>query len=371
MIKILFFIETLAGGGAEKVLRDLVNHLDQSKFEITVQTVWPCDASKHLMPGIRYKAMYASESKVNHLRYRAEAESGLAYRLHIKDDYDIECAYLEMGSTKIMSGSTNTRAKKLAWVHCDLEKATEDTNAFIQKATSWYEKFDQIVCVSEGVKNSFDELFRHQFSSVVLYNVIDDEMIHEKSKQVPVDFQGINCPIVVAVGRLSKPKNYYRLLKAHERILRNGIEHCLWIIGEGPERLGLEQYLRDHGLEETVFLPGFRDNPYAYMNHADILACSSSYEGFSTFITEGTILGKPIITTDCFGMREILGDSEYGLITQNDDDAFMEGLQRMLVDAELRNYYEHQAIHRGEAFSATELAKKTEQFFAALLGVSN
>ena len=56
MIKILFFIENLSEGGAEKVLRDLVNHMDQEKFDITVQTVWPCDASKYLAPGIHYKS---------------------------------------------------------------------------------------------------------------------------------------------------------------------------------------------------------------------------------------------------------------------------------------------------------------------------
>ena len=118
MIKILFFIETLRSGGAEKVMIDLVNHMDQAKFDITVQTVWPCDAKKYLAPGIRYKSMYSAENKANHLRYRAEAESGLAYRLHIKDDYDIECAYIEMGPTKVLSASTNKKAKKLARVHC-------------------------------------------------------------------------------------------------------------------------------------------------------------------------------------------------------------------------------------------------------------
>ena len=73
MIKILFFIETLKEGGAEKVLCNLVNNMDQSKFAITVQTVWPCDNSKYLAPGIQYKSMYSSMSRANQIRYRAEA----------------------------------------------------------------------------------------------------------------------------------------------------------------------------------------------------------------------------------------------------------------------------------------------------------
>ena len=113
MIKILFFTETLSAGGAEKVLCDLVDHMDQKQFDITVQTVWPSDPAKYLVPGIRYRAMYPSKGKINILRYRIEAETGLSYRLHIKDDYDIECAYLESGPTKVMSASTNRKAKSL------------------------------------------------------------------------------------------------------------------------------------------------------------------------------------------------------------------------------------------------------------------
>ena len=111
MIKILFFIEELRGGGAEKVLCNLVNAMDQSKFEITVQTLWKADAEKYLRPGIRYRYCYDTRSKVNSWRSRGEIALGLCYRLHIKDDYDIEIAYLECGATKIMAASTNSRAK--------------------------------------------------------------------------------------------------------------------------------------------------------------------------------------------------------------------------------------------------------------------
>ena len=116
MIRILFFIEELRAGGAEKVLCNLVNSMDQSRFDITVQTLWPCDAAAYLKPGIRYRSCYPSNNAACHLLSRAEAALGLTYTLHIKGDYDIEVAYLECGPTKIMAGSTNRNAKKLAWV---------------------------------------------------------------------------------------------------------------------------------------------------------------------------------------------------------------------------------------------------------------
>lgn len=367
MIRILFFIENLTEGGAEKVLRNLVNNMDQTKFDVTVQTVWPCDFEKYLVKGIKYKAMYSARNTVNQYRYRIEAESGLAYRLHVKDDYDIECAYLEAGATKIMAASTNKKAKKLAWVHCDLKKATGDPEAFAEKTKPYYAKFGKVICVSENVRDSFVELFGDTVPAEVLYNTIDDEEIRGKSeKALPEDIQKRRFT-VLTVGRLSAPKKYLRMLKAHKRLLDEGIGHDLWIAGEGPERAELEKYITDNGLEDSTKLLGFRDNPYCFMSEAELLACSSDYEGFSTFVTEGVILGKPIVTTDCGGMREILGDSEFGLITELSDDGLYEGLKQMLTDAPLREKYAEKAAERGKEFSAAQLTKKTEAYFEELI----
>ncbi len=366
MIKILFFIESLSGGGAEKVLCELVNHMDQTRFEITVQTVWPCDAPRYLAPGIRYRSMYSSESKANRLRYRAEAETGLAYKLHIKDDYDIECAYLEMGPTKVMAASTNQRAKKLAWVHCDFANAVADPQDYVKKTAPWYAKYDEIICVSQKVKVSFDALFHHRFRSSVLYNVIDNASIREKSLLSLPAWGKKRRLTLLSVGRLSAPKNFLRLLTAHKRLLEEGLEHDLWILGDGPERPMLERFVAESGLQDSVRIPGFVENPYPLMREADLLLCSSVYEGYSTFMTEAVILGKPIVTTDVSGMRELLGDSEYGLITENDDEAFYRGVRKMVIDASLRARYAEKAAARGTAFSAGKLAEATEDWLERL-----
>ena len=108
--KILFYIDTLIGGGAEKVLRTLVNSMDQTKFDITVQTTFQEKAEDFLCDGITYKYCYKKKNTVTNMLFRIEAALGLVYPLHIKDDYDIEVAYLECGSTKIISNSTNKKA---------------------------------------------------------------------------------------------------------------------------------------------------------------------------------------------------------------------------------------------------------------------
>lgn len=362
VIRIIFFIESLSGGGAEKVLRNLVNAMDQSKFDITVQTLYREDAESCLAPGVHYKYCYPAKSCTNELRMRAEAAAGLTYPLHIKGDYDIEVAYLECGATKIIAGSTNKNALKLAWVHCDLQNRIGDSAAFAAATKKYYAKYDYAVCVSENVRQSFEKLYGSTVHTAVVYNTVDDaEILSKAAEPLPNDVFKRKLTIA-AVGRLSAPKNFIRALAAHRRLLDEGVDHDLWIIGEGEERPMLENYIHENNLEESVKLLGFRENPYCLMNAADLLACSSVYEGFSTFVTEGLILGKPIVTTDVSGMRELLGDSEYGLVTANDDEAFYEGVRRMLTEQGLMQAYAKRAKQRGKDFSGVKLARDTEKF---------
>ena len=366
-IKILFFIENLSGGGAEKVLCNLVNSMDQSRFEITVQTLWKADSEQLLRPGIHYRYCYADRDKANVLRSRYEAALGLTYRLYIKDDYDIECAYLEYGPTKVIAGSNNKKAVKLAWIHCDLQTKTKELERFAAKAEKWYRKYDKIICVSKTVKKSFDYIFRNRFSSVVLQNYINVQDILRRSEEIIEPAKPSDRPLLLAVGTLYPPKNYPRLLRTSKRLKEEGVKHELWIVGGGIQRKMLETYVFENDLSDCVRFFGFQKNPYPYFRLADLLVCSSNYEGFSTVVTEGLILGKPVVTTDCAGMDELLGDSEYGIITQNNDDAFYEGVKRFITDRQCRAHYTQQAILRGSILSNEISVEQTERFLEQCL----
>lgn len=365
MIRILFFIESLVGGGAEKVLRNLVNAMDQTKFSITVQTLYPEAAARELAPGIRYRYCYPAATRLNGARMRAEAAAGLAYPLHIRDEYDIEVAYLECGSTKIMAGSTSGTARKLAWVHCDLAQKAADPAAFARETAKYYAKFDQVVCVSEDVRRSFVQMYGPKPEAVTVYNCYDDAQILDKAELPLPDGAAVRRRTCLAIGRLTSQKGFDRLLRVHARLLAEGLQYDLWILGEGAERAALEQYIAAHGLASSVHLWGFQDNPYPFFRSADMLVCSSRYEGFSTAVIEAAILGKPTVTTDCAGMREILGDSEYGLITENSEDGLYAGMKRMLTEPGLLEAYAEKARARGRDFRQEALVRATEQFLAA------
>lgn len=369
MIKILFFIDSIAGGGAEKVLRNLVNNMDQDKFDITVQTIDHAPAEKYLRKEVRYKSINRFRNPLLKKMYqywiRLCAELKILYPLYIKDDYDIEVAYLECGPTKIIASSTNKKAVKIAWVHCDLEKKEGFTDS-IEKSKKYYEKYDKIVCVSENVKQSFERLFGQDPEPVVLYNVNDEKEILEKAER-PVPFQRKGTgELLVAAGRLTRQKGFDRLIEACRLLRDRGYSFELWILGEGPERGSLEELIQRYRLDDRISLCGFVENPYPCIKKADILVCSSRYEGMSTVVTEGLILGKAIVTTACTGMDELLGDSEYGVIVEDSIEGICFGIQKLLNSKQLRIQYAESAKSNSKEDSMNSRVETTMLFLQKL-----
>ena len=361
MIHILFLIDSLTGGGAEKVLQTLVNNMDQEKFRITVQTTEYENPEKYLAPGIRYKAICKARSAWGKTVFswwlRLCAQLKWVYPLYIRENYDIEVAYLECGPTKFLWGSARRKTLKLAWVHCDLLQRR--TPATIRQHRI-YQSFDRVVCVSESVRNGFVSLYGPSPPACVLHNVNDETQIRERSNAflpaVPP------CFTFLSVGRLSKEKGVDRLLRACAELKQNGRPFHLFILGDGPDWDRLHALRRQLRLEHLVTFLGYQKNPYPYMKAANCIVCASHYEGMSTVTTEALILGKPFLTTSCAGMAELLGDSEYGLIVNNSTEGIYRGMQRMLEDPDLCKHYEQTAAQRGQQFSKAAAIAQTEQF---------
>lgn len=367
MIKVLFLIEHMKMGGAENVLQNLVNHLDPAKFDVTVQTIWPHNAAGQFRESIHLRSCYKTRNRWTELLMRIEAQLKLTYSRRIQDDYDIECAFLEFAPTKILAASTNRRAKKVAWVHCDLRKVEEDTGTNVGLCAPWYQKYDHVVCVADQVRESFRKLFGDGIPSSVIHNVIDDDRVCRLSQHPVESIDDSGKKSVVTLGRLESPKNYEGLLRIHKRLVAEGFSYNLLILGKGILQAKLEQYIQENNLQDSVKMLGYIDNPYPYLKNADFLVCSSKYEGFSTFITEGLILGKAIVTTNCSGMKEQLGESEFGMITPNDEESLYQGMKEMLSNDSLRKHYEEMATQRGRLFSAQHLVHETEEFLLSLV----
>lgn len=374
--KILFLIESLAGGGAEKVLSTLVRNIDKNVFDVTVCAV--SGGGKYeedICKSVRYKALLNQPVQGNvlkrllyvlkhHIVYGWLPPTWV-YRLFIPKESDVEVAFVEGFATKLLAGFTNKHAKKYAWVHTDLcnNHLTNSVYASIDEEARAYECYNKVI----GVSDTVCAAFRKEFPTVnvpveTIYNVVETDDILLKAKE-SVEKEKERTRLVTA-GRLEAQKGYTRLLHIVNRLVEEGCDIELWILGEGSERDVLEQYMERHSLQERVSLLGFQANPYKYLVQGDLFVCSSLAEGYSTAVTEALILGLPVITTECSGMAELLKGGECGVITENNEEALYEGLKKMLSDVETLSYYRRKAQERGKDFTIRSLVAPVERLLS-------
>ena len=125
-------------------------------------------------------------------------------------------------------------------------------------------------------------------------------------------FKPTQPPVLLAVGRLCKQKDFSTLIRAFAQVRQTHSARLL-ILGEGEERPALETLVRQFDLEKVTSLPGFVPNPYPYMVRASLFVLSSKWEGLPGVLIEALFCGVPSISTDCpGGSREILGDGQHG-----------------------------------------------------------
>lgn len=128
------------------------------------------------------------------------------------------------------------------------------------------------------------------------------------------------------------------------------------------EEKNIKEYIKENNLEKNIMLLGYQKNPYKYIKKSDIFVCSSRAEGYSTAVTEAVILDKPIVTTNCSGMEEILGkDNKYGLITKNTEEDLYEGIKKMLENKDIIKKYKQNIKERSKQFELEALIKEIEK----------
>lgn len=186
--KVVFFVNSLYGGGAEKVLQTLLRFLDRQKFEITLYSLHPEKLNESYPVDITYRHIYGYGQWGDYFKtliYQFFSPS-VFYRLFVKGKYDTEVAFIEGYSTRIVSGSTNPGSKKIAWVHCNMlvDRWTYIAYRNEQEEENCYNRFDYVVAVSQTSRDCFQKKFPNITSATCLYNPIDSEEIIKKSKEL-------------------------------------------------------------------------------------------------------------------------------------------------------------------------------------------
>jgi glycosyltransferase involved in cell wall biosynthesis len=198
-----------------------------------------------------------------------------------------------------------------------------------------YPRADAIVAVSEGVKTDLRNLVGYRGNVDVIYNpIVSDQLLSDAKEDVDHPwFTEDAPPVVLSVGRLAPEKSLKTLIDAFALIDRQP-QPRLVIIGDGPQKVELETYVSERGIEETVTFLGFVENPYNYMANADIFVLSSENEGFGMVLVEALACGCPVVSTDCpYGPSEILADGKYGqLVPVSDEKTMSEAIMSTLHD---------------------------------------
>lgn len=368
MKKVLFYIDTLGKGGLDKVVLDVVNHMDFSKYDVTVMRRFPGGYySKFLDKRIHTKANMPFEETVSktydHL-VRVICDRlprKLIYKLFVHKKYDIEIACGDAFAATLIGGSTNRNSLKILWEHMDVTQDVSTATYYNEKQVEkFFSPFDKIIGVSKDCKDKFIEKYGFEGKVTYIYNPIDIEEIEKKAKEfVPKEYKDENFNIL-AIGRFMPQKAFIRLVDVAKQLKDDELNFKLYIIGEGPQEKDIRDAIIENGMEKNIELLGYKENPYPYIKNADLFVCSSIHESYCLVVAESLVLGTPIVSTRCVGPIELLDNGKYGLLTENNFEGLVSGIKIFLQDRKKIEIYRNKAKSRRDFFSLEKCIKQWE-----------
>lgn len=375
MKNILFFMETVDFGGAETVFSNIIKNINKSKFCIKVVTERDHELfTDEIKAAVPYDCFIKTErSAVRDFWNKIVIKLSLVLseknirKYFIRGNYDVEVAFCEGYSTKIIGNSGKRNCKKIAWVHTDVIKNPWSEKIFgsAEEEKKCYEKFDAIVCVAETMKESFIKKYGMAEKVHVLYNPLDFESVIKKSEE-KTDFKFGDGMRFVLAGTFIKIKGFDRFVKVCKRLKDDGELFSALIMGDGEEKENIKKIIAETNLGDTVKILDFQTNPYKYIAHSDVYVCSSYAEGYSTAVSEAVALSVPVITTECSGMREIFGENECGIICENSEDGLYNAMKKVLNDPSLLKKFSAEEKKRANDFSLKKRMKTIEDFIESL-----
>lgn len=228
---------------------------------------------------------------------------------------------------------------RLHWIHTDLSqvKLFGKTTDAIRHAVP---EIDHYICVSEVVRRSLVEIVPETSKKAsVIYNILDAREIRKKMLEGADPFPPHQSDMlrVVTVCRLHEAsKGLRRMVRVCKKLADLGIRFQWFVVGDGPDRTMFEEAIKESKCEAKLILMGQLLNPFPAYHYADLVAMLSHYEGLSTTINEAKVAGKPVVATCVSGVDEQLVDGETAVIVDNNEEAIVEGMQRVLSDPALR-----------------------------------
>ena len=385
MKKLLFIINTLGCGGAERAMLNLFSRLDSNKYEISLLVITGQGELRRELPenvrliNKKYKEVSVLTKKGRRLLTLSVLKAGIGKALFlrrapyiiknflimrkkgkimpdkllwrllsdgapkIQEEYDLAVAYLEGGATYYVADYVKAK-KKAAFVHIDYEKAGYTRELDLD----CYEKFDRIFTVSDEVKEHFLSVYpEYECKTSVFNNILNQERIKKMAEQGEGFNDGFKGLRILTVGRLTRQKRYDVAINAMKLMKdKIGVPIRWYVLGEGDLRQELEQQIKSAGLENDFILMGVKENPYPYYKGCDFYVHATEFEGKSIALQEAQVLGKPILATDCSGNREQIENGTDGILCELDSGQVCEKLLYMINNPEKCKGYGEKAKQR-------------------------
>lgn len=366
MKKIRFSITNLGGGGAEKILINILRYLPRDKYQISLFLFEKSGVYLKDIPNdveLQYfinPDIFPTSLRLFYYKVIRKAAfrllmnfPSLVYKICGVRYCDVDIAYIQ-DTTYLLKA--NNAKKKIAWIHTNI-LISPTYKSGIRENLNFT---DKIISVSQGatsiMNNAYLELKNR---TKTIYNPSPLSEITKLSESHQVKFLK---PTIIGVGNLTKVKGFDVLIKSFKLMIDRGFDWDLVILGDGELREDLLLLINELSILDHVQLLGFMDNPFSMVKAADLFVLSSRNEGLPGALLEALCLGVPVVSTDCeVGPREILQDGECGLLVPvGDVEKLADGIELLMTDIELREKFVVQGLKRAQDFDLPKIMTQIE-----------
>ena len=329
MKRILFVIPTLGGGGAERVLTNIINHLDRNKYRIELLLV--LRYSHVFLKNIGKDVLITQLNLSTRIRFSAFKTLSAIKRI------DPDIVFMGFGELNAIVSPFIPFFRKYKWVARETSTVSQKTKSWIPRTIykKFYSNFDLIIAQSIDMKKDLETNFGIDFNKIKIINnpintrEIDNKLNEKVDKKLPKSVFNI-----VACGRLTTVKGFDHLIRSVQYLNKN--DYHLTIFGSGNlnDKNNQEQYLRyiinELGLSNNVTFEGFQENIHNFFAEADLFILSSHHEGFPNALIEALYCGLPALTNNFGVMREIINKDNGIIHSVTDHKGFADCIKRFM-----------------------------------------
>ena len=338
--KILFIIWSFTyGGGAEKILANIVNNLNTDKYDIEILEFLHSDIGKEevndyvkILPPIinttdKRICARIKNRVLNRLVYIVPE---LIRKMHLNRCYDVEISFNYLIPTFLLNKHSK---KRIAWMHGSIYDL-EENKRLRNKQRKALSSVDKIVAISNATEKSIATVFPEFKDKIIkIYNGYDfSGMVPEGTV---TDFQLLYC------NRFDENKDPLQFIRIVKRLNDLGLSVTAKMLGTGVLFDEAVRLIREYKLEAQIECVGYKKNPYAYYKHCKVFCLTSHSEGFPTTLVEAMYFGKPFVSTPVAGTDELSQNGNCGFVARDEEEYAIKLLELLTTSELYKNMSEY------------------------------